>query len=113
MAPVLKTGGRNSPAGSNPAASANIMEECTDKCLHLTEFMRTQVEVVQKHLDEHKYLRRLENQEEALDSFIHDYGWLIRELYCTRICELRMGCKIAAHLSASGDLLRDHVKKVE
>ena len=112
-ASVLKTEVGNTTVGSNPTASANFMEECTDKCQRLSEFMRAQIEIVQKHLDEHKYLRKMENREEALDSFIHDYGWLIRELYCTRICEMRVGCKIAAHLSSSGDLLRDHVKKKE
>ena len=111
MTLLLKSRGRNSPVGSNPTLSANFMEECTDKCQRLSEFMKAQIEIVQKHLDEHKYLRRIETKEEALDSFIGDYGWLIRELYCTRICEMRIGCKIAAHLSSSGDLLRDHVKK--
>lgn len=80
------------------------------KCQHLHEFMQTQVDVVQKHLDEHKYLRKLADREEALESFIADYGWLIRELYCTRICELRGNCKIALELSSSGDLLRNRIK---
>lgn len=73
--------------------------------------MKTQLEVVGRHLDEHKYLRRIEDKNEALDSFIADYGWLIRELYCTKICELREGCEIASRLSQSGDLLRDHLSK--
>lgn len=80
------------------------------KCLHLTAFMKTQMDVIQKHLDEHKFLRQMESSDEALESFIHDYGWLIRELYCTRICEFAKGCAIAAELSSSGDLLR-HKKK--
>ena len=79
-------------------------------CQRLSEFMKTQLEVVRKHLDEHKYLRRIEDSNEALDSFIKDYGWLMREMYCTKICSLRDGCEIASKLSASGDLLRDHVK---
>ena len=58
-------------------------------CLHLAAFMKTQKDVIQKHLDEHKFLRQIQTSEEALESFIHDYGWLIRELYCTRICEYR------------------------
>ena len=78
------------------------------KCQHLSEFMKAQIEVVQKHLDEHKYLRKMKSKEEALVSFIHDYGWLIRELYCTRICGLRESCTIASELSSSGDLLRNH-----
>jgi hypothetical protein len=83
----------------------------SDKCEDLASFMRTQRDIVQKHLDEHKWLRRMESKEEALASFIDDYGWLIRELYCTRICEKRGDCTIAADLSGSGDLLSKRVKK--
>lgn len=83
----------------------------SDKCEDLSAFMKTQLDVVQKHLDEHKYLRQIEDKNEALDSFINDYGWLIRELYCTRICKKREGCTIAAELSGSGDLLSKRVKK--
>jgi len=74
-------------------------------------FMRTQMDVIQKHLDEHKYLRQIENKDEALQSFISDYGWLIRELYCTRICLKREGCTIANELSSSGDLLSKRTSK--
>lgn len=72
--------------------------------------MQTQLEVVRRHLDEHKYLRHIDKKEEALSSFIEDYGWLIRELYCTRICEKRNECETATELSSSGDLLSKHIK---
>ena len=67
--------------------------------------MNTQLDVVRKHLDEHIYLRKMADKEEAVASFISDYGWLIRELYCTRICIDRSTCSIASDLSGSGDLL--------
>lgn len=67
------------------------------------------MDVIKKHLDEHKYLRKLEDREAALESFIGDYGWLIRELYCTRICEKSEDCEIADKLKDTGDLLRDHL----
>ena len=72
--------------------------------------MKTQMDVIAKHIDEHQYLRQMSDKQEALASFINDYGWLMRELYCTRICEFRASCQIAQQLSSSGDLLRDHVK---
>lgn len=68
------------------------------------------MDVIKKHLEEHKYLRHLENKDEALSSFIADYGWLIRELYCTKICEEKENCEIAAELNKSGDLLSNRVK---
>ena len=80
-------------------------------CQRLKAFMTTQMDVVRKHLDEHKYLRKIDDQNQALESFISDYGWLIRELYCTRICEVRDSCEIAAELSGSGDLLSKREEK--
>ena len=72
--------------------------------------MNAQMEIIKKHLEEHKYLRHMEDKTEALTSFINDYGWLIRELYCTKICALRPTCEIAMELSKSGDLLKNHLK---
>jgi len=86
------------------------MNEKSSSCEHLADFMKAQLEVVGRHLDEHKYLRRIENKDEALSSFIMDYGWLIREIYCTRICDIRENCEISSKLNISGDLLRDHLK---
>ena len=83
-----------------------------DQCQCLSDFMRAQREIISRHLDEHKYLRHIIDREEAVGTFVEDYGWLIRELYCTKICSKRDGCKIANQLSASGDLLKDHLKKV-
>ena len=72
--------------------------------------MKAQLEVIARHLDEHKYLRNIAGREEAVESFIKDYGWLIREMYCTKICDIREGCQIATEMSSSGDLLRNHLK---
>jgi hypothetical protein len=73
--------------------------------------MKTQLEVIRKHLDEHMYLQQIPNQDDAIVSFIEKYGWLMRELYCTKVCELRCNCEIASELSSSGDLLSKHLKQ--
>lgn len=80
------------------------------ECKQLSAFMKTQLDIVRKHIDEHKYLRKIEDKNEAVQSFVSDYGWLMREMYCTRICDLRDGCSISADLSASGDLLSKKIK---
>lgn len=67
--------------------------------------------VINKHLDEHKYLRKISDKQEALESFINDYGWLVREIFCTHICSDRNECEIASDLSGSGDLLSKRIKK--
>ena len=84
------------------------MKELT--CKHLSKFIKAELEVVKKHLDEHKYLRKIEDKEIAVESFITDYGWLIREMYCSKICENREECEIATEMSSSGDLLSKRVK---
>lgn len=81
------------------------------KCIELSDFMKTQFDIIKKHLDEHKYLRKIENKDEALESFVQDYGWLIRELYCTRICKHNGNCEIADSLKESGDLLSKRIGK--
>lgn len=76
-------------------------------CQRLPEFMKTQLEVIKKHLDEHKYLRKMEDKNAALQSFIEDYGWLIREMYCSVACDYRDKCPIGQKLKENGDLLKD------
>ena len=82
----------------------------SSKCECLSEFMKAQMDIISKHIDEHKYLRHMDDKQQALQSFIEDYGWLIRELYCTKICGKKDTCEIAEQLSSSGDLLRNHIK---
>ena len=82
----------------------------SSECECLSEFMKAQMDIISKHIDEHKYLRRMDDKQQALQSFIEDYGWLIRELYCTKICGKKDTCEIAEQLSSSGDLLRNHIK---
>ena len=81
-----------------------------NNCKYLSDFTKAQMDIIYKHLDEHKYLRNIGDKQEALQSFINDFGWLFREMYCTRICEHRQECEIASQLSSSGDLLSNHVK---
>ena len=76
-------------------------------CQCLRAFMQTQIEVINRHLDEHKYLRHIDDKNEAMDSFIKDYGWIIREIYCTKVCDKKENCEISTRLSQNGDLLRD------
>ena len=69
--------------------------------------MKTQTDVIKRHLGEHKWLRKIEDDNQALESFINDYGWLIREMYCAHTCEDREDCEIADKLMKEGDLLRN------
>jgi hypothetical protein len=77
-----------------------------EKCVHLADFLNTEMAIIRRHLDEHIFLRHLGSKNEAIQSFINDYGWLMRELYCTKVCADREQCKRAQMLNQFGDLLR-------
>jgi hypothetical protein len=81
-----------------------------EKCDCLADFMKAQRDIISRHLDEHKYLRHDNDKEHAVGTFIEDYGWLMREFYCTKVCSKRDTCEVALQLSSSGDLLRHHIK---
>ena len=98
--------------GSSPSGTTNFKMNANE-CQCLVDFLKAQRDIISRHLDEHKWLRHIEDKNEAASSFINDYGWLMRELYCTRICEKREGCEIANQLSQSGDLLKNHIKEVK
>ncbi len=83
----------------------------TVSCQRLPQFMKAQAKVIHRHLEEHKYLRHIDDKNKAIQSFIEDYGWLIREMYCSSICDYRDKCPIAKVLMDRGDLLKDHIPK--
>jgi hypothetical protein len=83
------------------------------QCSRLNKFIKTQTDVIHKHIDEHKWLRRIEDDNEALSSFINDYGWLIREMYCSHVCDEGGDCVIAEKMKKEGDLLRNKLPKKE
>ena len=81
------------------------------QCQCLNDFMKAQREIISRHLDEHKWLRHIEDKNEAVVSFIDSYGCIVREMYCTKVCGKRDICEIANKLSQSGDLLKDRLPK--
>ncbi len=80
-------------------------------CTHLKELLDTEMDVIRRHLDEHIFLRQLNDRTEAICSFIQDYGWLMRELYCAHICSNRSQCAIADEMRVEGDLLRKRLRE--
>lgn len=60
-------------------------------CIHLTEFMKLQKEVLIKHLSNHKYYRHIKDENQGVFSFIQEYGFAMREVYC-RCCRDKKDC---------------------
>ena len=79
-------------------------------CKHLSKFLKAELDIMRKHLDEHQMLRGIEDKNVATESFIHDFGWLLREMFCIHVCEDKDECEHAKLMKERGDLLRDKQK---
>jgi hypothetical protein len=62
------------------------------RCEKLREFVDVQVDVIQRHLDRHKWYRGISDSNAGLSDFVQEYGWLMRDLYCHHICEFSDSC---------------------
>jgi hypothetical protein len=82
--------------GSADLFLEKIME--TSKCIHLTEFINAELEVMQKHLSDHKWFNHIEKEDEALVDFNNKFGWLMREFYCRFACSEKDNCIISKDL---------------
>jgi len=64
----------------------------SERCEHLREFLDLEVDVIKRHLDEHKWFRHIVDENAGVEDFIKSYGWLIREIFCSVICEDKDTC---------------------
>jgi hypothetical protein len=72
-----------------------VMCEKLEHCVHLREFLQAQKNILQRHIDEHKWCRQITDDEDGKTDFIKEFGWLMRELFCGHACPDRFNCKIA------------------
>lgn len=70
----------------------------TRQCVHLVEFLRVERGIIQKHIDQHKWCRKIPDYNEGVADFIDEFGWLMREMYCGHVCEHRCDCEIAQQI---------------
>ncbi len=64
-------------------------------CEKLQDILQIQLEIIQRHIDKHKWFHGIKNEDEAVLDFIDKYGFIMREFYCSRICDNRFDCEIA------------------
>lgn len=69
-----------------------------NKCTHLVEFLNAELEVMNKHLKDHKWFNHIEKEDEALIDFNNKFGWLMREFYCRFACPEKDNCIISKDL---------------
>lgn len=72
----------------------SAMEENT-KCVKLAVLMECQRDVIERHIDEHKWFKHIPDKDRGIMDFIRQYAWLMREMYCGYACEERNKCEIA------------------
>ncbi|MEW6669916.1 MAG: hypothetical protein AB1512_32300 [Thermodesulfobacteriota bacterium] len=65
------------------------------QCIHIEEILDAQRDIIERHVDQHKWFNQIVNREEAIRDFIEKYGFIMREFYCSRICADRFDCVLA------------------
>ena len=67
-----------------------------NECSRLKEILDAQIDIIERHVDDHKWFLQIEDRNEAIRDFIEKYGFIMREFYCSRVCEERFACKVAS-----------------
>ena len=67
-----------------------------NECSRLKEILEAQIDIIERHVDNHKWFMQIEDRNEAIGDFIEKYGFIMREFYCSRICDERFTCEVAS-----------------
>lgn len=65
------------------------------ECRRLAEILNAQIDIIERHIERHKWFQQIDSKDKAIQDFIEKYGFIMREFYCSRICEDRFDCEIA------------------
>ena len=66
-----------------------------NECKRIKDVLDAQIDIIERHVDQHKWFQHIEDRNEAIRDFIEKYGFIMREFYCSRICEERFNCALA------------------
>jgi len=61
-------------------------------CCRTKDIVDAEREVIQRHLDRHKWFKHIVDEDDAIIDFIWSYAWLMRETFCGRLCEDHEQC---------------------
>jgi len=56
-------------------------------CIHLNDLVKTERELIERHIDEHKWFHHIPNKEDGIRDFIQEYAWLMKEMFCEYVCK--------------------------
>jgi hypothetical protein len=74
------------------------MSDQSDYCQKLKDFLEIERKIIIRHIDDHKWFNKIEDKNEGVADFIQKYGWIIKEMYCTYMCENKDGCALKKEL---------------
>lgn len=63
-------------------------------CNQLKNLLKIQTQIIEEHIDKHKWFNHIEDKNEAIVDFIDKYAWLMRQMFCEYICEKRDDCDL-------------------
>lgn len=61
-------------------------------CTKLKSLLEEEKEIINKHIDYHKWCNKISDKNEAIMDFIKKYIWIIKEMYCFNVC--KEDCKL-------------------
>lgn len=70
------------------------MNDQSDYCQKLKDLMKVEREIISRHIDDHKWFNQIVDKNEGVADFIQKYAWIIREMFCTYMCENKDGCTL-------------------
>jgi hypothetical protein len=70
------------------------------KCVKLDVLMQCQRDIIERHIDQHKWFKHIPDKEAGVSDFIKQYAWLMRDLFCNYICDSKDGCKLRGQFSS-------------
>ena len=65
------------------------------ECMRLQDILEPQIEIIERHIDKHKWFHLIAGKDQAIADFIEKYGFIMREFYCSRVCKDRLECELA------------------
>jgi hypothetical protein len=65
------------------------------ECIHLQDILEAQIEIIERHIEKHKWFNLIADKDKAIADLIEKYGFVMREFYCARACEDRFKCELA------------------
>lgn len=65
-----------------------------EHCTRVSDLTKAEMDVILNHIDNHKWYRMIQDDNEALKSFNDEFGPLLRDMYCRHACQDREECQL-------------------